>query len=271
MRPLQAVRLYRRTAQTVKRSPSPDAPPFGRFNLPLTWQRYAPGDIMRLLVIEDQAKVASFIRRGLEEEHYAVDVTATGEDALALAAVAPYDLIILDLMLPDIDDLDVCRRLRAGHSPVPILMVTARDTLEDRVSGLDTGADDYLVKPFAFAEFLARIRALLRRQEDGKTARIQIADLVLDTATHEVERAGRRIELASKEYAVLEYLMRNAGRVLTRTMILEAVWDYDFDPGSNVVDVYVRYLRRKLDEPFAVKLLETVRGSGHWLRIPRDS
>jgi heavy metal response regulator len=224
---------------------------------------------MRLLLVEDQPKVARFIQRGLEEEHYAVDVTASGEDALALLDVTPYDLVILDIMLPGIDGMQVCRELRrAGHS-VPVLMLTARDSLEDKVIGLDTGADDYLTKPFAFPEFLARVRALLRRQEEVKTSQIQVGDLVLDTATHEVTRAGQPIELASKEYAVLEYLMRRAGQVITRTMILEAVWDYDFDPGSNVVDVYIRYLRRKIDDPHPIKLLETIRGSGYRLRAPR--
>jgi heavy metal response regulator len=224
---------------------------------------------MRLLLVEDQPKVARFIQRGLEEEHYAVDVASNGEDALALLDVTPYDLVVLDIMLPGVDGMHVCRELRrAGHS-VPVLMLTARDSLEDRVTGLDTGADDYLTKPFAFPEFVARVRALLRRQEDVKTTEIQVGDLILDTATHEVTRAGRPVELASKEYAVLEYLIRRAGQVVTRTMILEAVWNYDFDPGSNVVDVYIRYLRRKIDDPHPVKLLETIRGSGYRLRAPR--
>jgi heavy metal response regulator len=226
---------------------------------------------MRLLLVEDQAKVARFIQRGLEEEHYAVDVATNGEDALALLDVTPYDLVILDIMLPGIDGMRVCRELRrAGHT-VPVLMLTARDSLEDRVGGLDTGADDYVTKPFAFPEFLARVRALLRRRHEVKTTEIQVGDLILDTATHEVTRAGHPIELASKEYAVLEYLMRRAGQVITRTMILEAVWNYDFDPGSNVVDVYIRYLRRKIDDPYPVKLLETIRGSGYRLRAPRVS
>lgn len=226
---------------------------------------------VRLLLVEDQAKIASFIKRGLEEEHYAVDVVANGEDALAMRDVTAYDLLILDIMLPGIDGLDVCRQLRRRRDAVPILMLTARSSIEDRVSGLDTGADDYLAKPFAFAELLARVRALLRRQDAVKSALLQVADLTLDTASHEVSRAGRTVDLASKEYAVLEYLMRRAGQVVTRTMLLEAVWDYDFDPGSNVVDVYIRYLRRKMDDPYPVKLLETVRGSGYRLRIPRDS
>ncbi len=226
---------------------------------------------MRLLLVEDHIKVARFIQRGLEEEHYAVDVAGGGEDALALLRVTPYDLVILDLMLPDISGVEVCRELRHRRSTVPVLMLTARDALEDKVEGLDVGADDYLTKPFAFPEFLARVRALLRRQEDVKTTRIEVGDLTIDTATHEVTRAGQSIELASKEYAVLEYLVRRAGQVITRTMILEAVWGYDFDPGSNVVDVYIRYLRRKLDDPYPIKLLETIRGSGYRLRVPRVS
>jgi len=172
-------------------------------------------------------------------------------------------------MLPGIDGFEVCRRIRDQRNSVPVLMLTARGALEDRVHGLDSGADDYLAKPFAFPEFLARVRALLRRQETAKTTELRVADLVLDTASHDVLRAGQSIDLTSKEYAVLEYLMRHAGQVVTRTMILDGVWDYDFDPGSNVVDVYVRYLRRKLDDPFPVKLLETVRGSGYRLREPR--
>jgi DNA-binding response OmpR family regulator len=226
---------------------------------------------MRLLLVEDQPKVASFIRRGLEEEHYAVDVASKGNDALDLLAVNTYDLVILDLMLPDISGFDVCKELRQQGLSVPVLMLTARDALDEKVAGLDAGADDYLTKPFAFPEFLARVRALLRRREDVKTTKLQIADLVLDTASHEVTRGGKIIQLASKEYAVLEYLMRHAERVVTRTMMLEAVWGYDFDPGSNVVDVYIRYLRRKLDDPYPVKLLETIRGTGYRLRAPRVS
>ncbi|MGI8826660.1 MAG: response regulator transcription factor [Chloroflexota bacterium] len=225
---------------------------------------------MRLLLIEDEPKIARFIKRGLEEEHHAVDVADNGEDGIALAGVTPYDLVILDLMLPDTDGVDVCRRLRQGGELVPVLMLTARGTLEDKVTGLDAGADDYLTKPFAFAELLARVRALLRRHEGAKTAQLHVADLTLDTATHDVRRADRRVELSNKEYAVLEYLMRHAGQVVTRTMLLEAVWDYDFHPGSNVVDVYIRYLRRKIDDPFPVKILATLRGSGYRLRAPDD-
>ena len=225
---------------------------------------------MRLLLVEDQAKVARFIRRGLEEEQYAVDVAPEGEDALAMMMTARYDLVILDLMLPDIDGFEVCRRLRREGRSMPVLMLTARHAVEDKVTGLDLGADDYLTKPFEFAEFLARVRALLRRQDSSTSAEIQIGDLLLNTATHEVTRDGRRIDLSSKEYMVLEYLMRRAGRIVTRTMILEAVWSYDFDPGSNVVDVYVHYLRRKIDDPFSTKLLETIRGTGYRMRVPLE-
>jgi DNA-binding response OmpR family regulator len=224
---------------------------------------------MRLLVVEDQSKIASLLKRGLEEQRYAVDIARTGEDALALVDVTPYDLVILDLMLPDVDGLEVCQRLRARGERVPILMLTARHRIDDRVIGLDAGADDYLTKPFAFQELLARVRAALRRDSEVKSVSLEVGDLSLNTATHEVTRAGDPIELASKEYAVLEYLMRRAGHVVTRTMILEGVWDYDFEPGSNVVDVYIRYLRRKLDDPYPTKLIETVRGTGYRLRVPR--
>lgn len=223
---------------------------------------------MRILLVEDQQKVAAFIGRGLKEEHYAVDVAETGEDGVALVEVTPYDLVVLDLMLPDISGTDVCREIRRQGHIVPILMLTARTGLEDKVEGLDAGADDYLTKPFAFPELLARIRSLLRRTEAVKTSTLKLADLSLDTATHKVSRAGTAINLASKEYAVLEYMMRRAGLVLTRTMILEAVWGYDFDPSSNVVDVYIRYLRRKLDDLHEDKLLQTIRGTGYRIRDP---
>jgi DNA-binding response OmpR family regulator len=226
---------------------------------------------MRLLIVEDHKKIAGFLKRGLEEEHYAVDIAHTGEDALALIEVTPYDLVILDLMLPEMDGLEVCRRLRARGENIPILMLTAKYRVEDRVMGLDLGADDYLTKPFAFPELLARVRSALRRHGQTKTVTLQVADLVLNTATHEVTRAGRPIALVNKEYAVLEYLMRRAGQVVTRSMILEAVWNYEFDPESNVIDVYVRYLRRKLDDPCPVKLIETIRGTGYRLRAPRVS
>lgn len=218
---------------------------------------------MRILVVEDERRIAAFIKRGLEEEHYAVDVAYDGEKALDWADVVDYDLIVLDVLLPKKDGIQVCRELRTRGNKVPILMLTARDTIEDRVRGLDSGADDYLVKPFAFQELLARIRALLRRQGEVKITRLQVGDLVLDTVTHRATRAGRMIELTAREYALLEFLMRHPRQVLSRTQIAEHVWNYDFFSTSNVVDVYIRYLRRKIDEGFDVKLIKTVRGAGY--------
>ncbi|MBC8248339.1 MAG: response regulator transcription factor [Anaerolineales bacterium] len=218
---------------------------------------------MRILIVEDERRIAAFIKRGLEEEHYAVDVAYDGEEALDWAAVVEYDLIVLDVLLPKKDGIEVCRELRAQGNKVPILMLTARDAIEDRVQGLDSGADDYLVKPFAFQELLARIRALLRRSGEIKTTRLQVGDLVLDTLTHRATRGGQVIELTAREYALLEFLMRHPGQVLSRTQISEHVWNYDFFTTSNVVDVYIRYLRRKIDKGFEVKLLQTVRGVGY--------
>jgi heavy metal response regulator len=218
---------------------------------------------MRILVVEDERRIAAFIKRGLEEEHYAVDVAYDGEEALDWAAVVDYDLIVLDVLLPKKDGIQVCRELRAQGNRVPVLMLTARDAIEDRVRGLDSGADDYLVKPFAFQELLARIRALLRRSGEIKTTRLQVGDLVLDTITHQATRSGRIIELTAREYALLEFLMRHPSQVLSRTQIAEHVWNYDFFTTSNVVDVYIRYLRRKIDKGFKVKLLQTVRGVGY--------
>jgi heavy metal response regulator len=218
---------------------------------------------MRILVVEDERRIAAFIKRGLEEEHYALDVVYDGEEALDWADVVDYDLIVLDVLLPKKDGIQVCRELRTQGNKVPILMLTARDAIEDRVRGLDSGADDYLVKPFAFQELLARIRALLRRQGEVKITRLQVGDLVLDTVTHRATRAGRMIELTAREYALLEFLMRHPRQVLSRTQIAEHVWNYDFFSTSNVVDVYIRYLRRKIDEGFDVKLIKTVRGAGY--------
>ena len=218
---------------------------------------------MRILVVEDERRIAAFIKRGLEEEHYAVDVAYDGEEALDWAAVVGYDLILLDILLPKKDGIQVCRELRDRGSKVPILMLTARDAVEDRVRGLDSGADDYLVKPFAFQELLARIRALLRRQSEVKTAQIQVGDLVLDTVTRRATRTGQVIELTAREYALLEFLMRHPRQVLSRTQIAEHVWDYDFFSTSNVVDVYIGYLRRKIDKGFDQKLIRTVRGAGY--------
>ena len=221
---------------------------------------------MRILVVEDERRITAFIKRGLEEERYAVDVAYDGEEALDWAAVVDYDLIVLDVLLPKKDGIEVCRELRAQGNKVPILMLTARDAIEDRVQGLDSGADDYLVKPFAFQELLARIRALLRRSGEIKTTRLQVGDLLLDTLTHRATRGGQVIELTAREYALLELLMRHPGQVLSRTQIAEHVWNYDFFTTSNVVDVYIGYLRRKLDKPDRESLIETLRGHGYRLR-----
>jgi heavy metal response regulator len=220
---------------------------------------------MRILVVEDEQKIARFIRKGLGEEGYAVDIARDGEEALSYASSAPYDLIILDLLLPRVDGITVCRRLREFNLTVSVLILTAKDSIEDRVTGLDAGADDYLVKPFAFAELLARIRALLRRPRNATPNILQVADLVLDVTRHRAERNGTPIDLTPKEYSLLEYLIRNRCQVLTRTQILEHVWDYDFYGGSNIVDVYIRYLRKKIDDGHDKKLIKTVRGAGYTL------
>ncbi|MEJ5246388.1 MAG: two-component system response regulator RppA [Caldilinea sp.] len=220
---------------------------------------------MRVLVVEDEPKIAAFLKRGLEENAYAVDVARDGEEGLAWAQAFPYDLIILDIMLPKLDGVTLCRRLRAEGNRANILMLTAKDDIEDRVAGLDAGADDYLVKPFAFRELLARLRALQRRGGEQRTTRLQVADLVLDLVSHQAMRGGRTIELTAKEFALLEFLMRHPNQTLSRTVIAEHVWDYDFYNQSNVVDVYIRYLRKKIDDPFDLKLIQTVRGMGYRL------
>jgi DNA-binding response OmpR family regulator len=224
---------------------------------------------MRILVVEDEHKLAGVLKRGLEEHGYAVDLAYDGEEGLQFAQLEPYDLIVLDVMLPRLDGYTVCRRLRAERRNVPVLMLTARDTIDDRVAGLDNGADDYLIKPFAFRELLARVRALLRRDGLSKDPVLRVGDLEVDTVSHEVRRAGKPVRLTSKEYAVLEYFLRNPNRVLTRTQIAEHVWDYDFVTMSNVVDVYVGYLRRKLDDEHEPRLLHTIRGTGYQLKVPR--
>jgi len=221
---------------------------------------------MRLLVIEDEKKVASFIKKGLEEEHYAVDVAYDGEEGLYLSETNDYDLVILDLMIPKIHGWDVLKKIRAKRNNVPILVLTARDSIEDKVKGLDSGCDDYLTKPFAFAELLARIRALLRREKAEKEPILRIADLTLSLVTHKVARRGKEIELTSREYTLLEYFMRNPDKVLTRTMISEHVWDYHFDSMTNVIDVYVNYLRKKIDKDFEPKLIHTLRGIGYIMK-----
>jgi heavy metal response regulator len=218
---------------------------------------------MRVLLVEDERRIADFIRKGLSESGYAVDVAYDGDEALDWPTVADFDLIILDVMLPVRDGIQVCRELRRRGVRTPVLMLTARDAVEDRVRGLDSGADDYLVKPFAFAELLARLRALSRRQPAVLQRVLKVGDLVLDTVTRKVERRSSSIELTAKEYAILEYLMRHPNQVLTRTMIAEHVWNYDFDNASNVIDVHIRNLRRKIDEPFSGKLIQTMRGAGY--------
>ncbi|OAN40545.1 DNA-binding response regulator [Chloroflexus islandicus] len=226
---------------------------------------------MRVLLVEDERTIVAYVKRGLEEQGYAVDVAYDGREALEWLDAAPFDLVVLDVMLPELNGLEVCRELRARGFRMPVLMLTARDTVDDRVNGLDSGADDYLVKPFAIRELLARLRALARRSADApKTTVLQVADLTLDTATRRVRRAGKLIELTAKEYAVLECLMRAPGRVLTRTMIAEQVWNYDSFNQSNVVDVYIRNLRRKIDDPFPVKLIHTVRGAGYRLSAEEE-
>jgi DNA-binding response OmpR family regulator len=222
---------------------------------------------MRVLVVEDERKVASFIRQGLEEEGHAVEVATDGSRALDLAlAGSPYDLIVLDIMLPGTDGWTVLRTLRDRRVSTPVLLLTARDRVADKVIGLDLGADDYLTKPFAFEEFLARVRALLRRGSSQGAAVLRFADLALDPASREATRGGRRILLTTREYALLEYFLRNAGRVLSRPMLAEHVWGLDFDPESNIVDVYVGYLRKKVEADGGPRLLHTVRGAGYVLR-----
>ncbi|HKD97921.1 MAG TPA: response regulator transcription factor [Micromonosporaceae bacterium] len=220
---------------------------------------------MRVLVVEDQARMAELIRRGLVEEGYAVDVATCGVDAVWRATETAYDAIVLDVVLPDIDGFAVCARLREGDRWAPVLMLTARDAVHDRVRGLDTGADDYLTKPFAFGELLARLRALTRRGPRRRPVTVTVGELSLDPASHVVRRAGQVVELTPKEFSLLEYFMRNPGTVLTRGQILEHVWDYAYDGDSNVIEVYVRYLRRKIDLPFGTRSLETVRGVGYRL------
>jgi len=221
---------------------------------------------MRILLVEDNRQLSRSLKLSLEEDGYAVDAAFDGEEGQDLAELAPYDAIILDILLPRKDGLSVCRELRDRRVNTPILMLTARDTVEDRVKGLDSGADDYLVKPFALNELRARLRALLRREAPDKTSIIVVDDLTLDSVTHRVTRAGRPIELTAKEYALLEYFMRNADRLISREMAESHVWSYDYEGVSNVIDVYVRRLRRKIDDPFPAKLIETVRGAGYRLR-----
>jgi two-component system OmpR family response regulator len=221
---------------------------------------------VRVLVVEDETRMAALLKRGLEEEGYAVDLAADGDEGLFLALENDYDLVLLDAMLPGRDGYDVCRTLRERRRWAPVLMLTARDGIADRVAGLDAGADDYLTKPFAFAELTARLRALLRRGSSERAPVLEVGDLTLDPAAHSVHRAGQNVELTAKEFALLELLMRHPGEVLSRTRILEHVWDFAYDPSSNVVDQYIAYLRRKIDKPFDRDDVETVRGAGYRLR-----
>jgi DNA-binding response OmpR family regulator len=221
---------------------------------------------MRILVVEDEAKVGSFIRRALEEESYAVDLCEDGAEGLDLALAGTYDLIVLDVMLPRLSGLEILQRLRKEKINTPVLILTARAQLEQRVKGLDAGADDYLTKPFAIEELLARVRVLLRRGIGESAGLLQVEDVVLNPATREVTRGGQRLDLTTKEYALLEYFMRNPGRILTRPMIAEHVWNLDFDTFTNVIDVYVNYLRNKVDRGRERKLIQTVRGSGYVLK-----
>ena len=222
---------------------------------------------MRVLVVEDEHKLNRTICQALREESYAVDAAYDGEEAEQLSEVNDYDLIILDILLPRQDGLQVCIGIRRRGSATPILMLTAKDAYEDRVRGLDSGADDYLVKPFHMGELMARVRALLRRDSHAKSTKLQVADLELDTRSHRVTRGQMPIELTSKEYAMLEYFMRHPDQVLTRTMISEHVWDDDFESFSNIIDVYIRRLRRKIDEGTTTRLLHTIRGSGYLLGV----
>lgn len=220
---------------------------------------------VRILVAEDDASVSRFLKNGLEEERYAVDVATDGDEAQHMAVEFDYDLVILDLNLPRVDGLKVLKQLRKEKPSLPVIVLTGRSGVDDRVRGLDLGADDYLVKPFALSELAARVRALMRRGERPVSSVLKVADLELDRTEHLVRRAGHRIELTTKEFALLEYLMRNANRTLTRSMIVEHVWNVDFDSGTNVVEVYVNYLRKKMDQGFSPRLIHTVRGVGYRL------
>ncbi len=226
---------------------------------------------MRVLLVEDDDRLATSVANQLRQAGFAVDIVARGEDALRESAISPYDAIVLDLQLPDLDGVEICRQLRARGTPVRIIMATARDGVADRITGLDTGADDYLVKPYSVQELVARLRALLRRPEAALPTVYRAGDLELDTATRVARRGERSIDLTTKEFAVLEYMMRNAGRVLTREQISEHAWDANYDPFSNVIDVYVARLRKKVDAAGEPALIETVRGAGYRLAPPAVS
>ena len=221
---------------------------------------------MRILVVEDEKKTASFVRKALQAESFAVDVCHNGDDALAAASTTPFDVVVLDIMLPGRDGLSVLRQLRTRKVSTPVLLLSARGEVNERVEGLNAGADDYLPKPFELTELVARVRALTRRGGENKSTLLRVADLTLDTLTHKAQRGGATIELTAREYRLLEFLMGSADRPCGRMMILEKVWDYDFDPGTNLVDVYIRRLREKIDANFQPKLLQTIRGSGYMLK-----
>ncbi|MGC2210921.1 MAG: response regulator transcription factor [Candidatus Korobacteraceae bacterium] len=225
---------------------------------------------MRILVIEDDAALASYIRKGLESEHYAVDVALDGEQGSLMASDLDYDLMILDLNLPKLDGISVLRNVRPGKPQLPVLVLTARPRVEDRIFALDSGADDCVIKPFSYSELAARVRALLRRGRPSVNSVLQVADLTLDRVERKVQRGSRRIELTAKEFALLEYLMRNAGRRITRSMIIEHVWNLNFDTSTNVVDVYINYLRKKVDQDASCRLIHTIRGVGYELSESRD-
>jgi heavy metal response regulator len=221
---------------------------------------------MRILVVEDEKRIADFIARGLKEEHYAVDIAYDGEEGMYLAEINPYDLMIFDIMLPKHDGLEMCRQLRSKKINAPILMLTARAAVKDKVTGLNAGADDYLTKPFSFEELLARVKVLLRRPTANKTSLLKVADLELNQLNHEARRGGKPIIFTAKEFALLEYLMLHVGQVISRSMISEHVWNEQFDSMSNVIDVHVRNLRNKIDDGFKKKLIHTLRGSGYMLK-----
>jgi len=231
-------------------------------------RNWGHGGFMRILLVEDDLDLAEFIRKGLKEERYAVDFADDGEEGLQLALTNPYDLLIVDIMLPKLDGLTLCRRIRARGNLTPLLLLTAQNTVETKISGFDTGADQFLPKPFAFAELLARIRALLRRGNPQPLLHLKAADLKLDQASRRVWRAGQEIPLTNKEYALLEFLLRNKNRVLTRTAIIEHVWDISYDPMTNIVDAHIKALRAKIDRDFSPQLITTVRGAGYMLEEP---
>ena len=221
---------------------------------------------MRVLVVEDEKKTAAFVRKALQAEGFAVDVCANGADALAAAKTTPFDGIVLDIMLPGRDGLSVLRQLREGGNKTPVLLLSARGAVNERVEGLNAGADDYLPKPFVIAELVARVRALGRRGSENKSTVLRVGELTLDTVSHRAQRGGKTFELTAREFRLLEFLMRSAGRICGRMSIIEKVWDYDFDPGTNLVDVYVKRLREKIDDGFEPKLLQTVRGIGYVMK-----